>query len=189
MVLIKPPQACSTAEVYKVMVIGGWSNSQSLCNRLLFIHSPFYLKKFLHPQRLQLDKTSKVDPLNLLEKLSSNGISQDVCINDLGKWMCWHFILSSLFCFRFGKLLMSFFPLVAQMFLVNRILLWMLMIVTSSVSKIDIVFHFVNVPSFPCRVSSIWGIAISQKVKAACNGSRSWTIWCCFHVWKVHTLS
>ncbi|XP_030522545.1 4-diphosphocytidyl-2-C-methyl-D-erythritol kinase, chloroplastic [Rhodamnia argentea] len=50
MVLIKPPQACSTAEVYK---------------------------------RLQLDKTSNVDPLALLEKLSKDGISQDVCINDL----------------------------------------------------------------------------------------------------------
>lgn len=50
MVLIKPQQACSTAEVYK---------------------------------RLRLDQTSKVDPLALLEKISTNGISQDVCINDL----------------------------------------------------------------------------------------------------------
>uniref|UniRef100_A0A2N9FS17 4-(cytidine 5'-diphospho)-2-C-methyl-D-erythritol kinase n=1 Tax=Fagus sylvatica TaxID=28930 RepID=A0A2N9FS17_FAGSY len=50
MVLIKPQQACSTAEVYK---------------------------------RLLLDQTSKVDPLTLLEKISTNGISQDVCINDL----------------------------------------------------------------------------------------------------------
>ncbi|PKI57809.1 hypothetical protein CRG98_021876 [Punica granatum] len=50
MVLIKPPQACSTAEVYK---------------------------------RLRLDQTSKVDPIALLDKLSSSGISQDVCINDL----------------------------------------------------------------------------------------------------------
>ncbi|XP_027341897.1 4-diphosphocytidyl-2-C-methyl-D-erythritol kinase, chloroplastic/chromoplastic isoform X2 [Abrus precatorius] len=50
MVLIKPPQACSTAEVYK---------------------------------RLRLDQTSSVDPLTLLEKISRNGISQDVCINDL----------------------------------------------------------------------------------------------------------
>ncbi|KAM3740260.1 hypothetical protein ACB098_08G084900 [Castanea mollissima] len=50
MVLIKPQQACSTAEVYK---------------------------------RLRLDQTSKVDPLTLLEKISTNGISQDVCINDL----------------------------------------------------------------------------------------------------------
>ncbi|KAJ6315883.1 hypothetical protein OIU78_019205 [Salix suchowensis] len=51
MVLMKPPQACSTAEVYK---------------------------------RFQLDKTSQADPLTLLEKISMNGISQDVCINDLG---------------------------------------------------------------------------------------------------------
>ncbi|XP_074295769.1 4-diphosphocytidyl-2-C-methyl-D-erythritol kinase, chloroplastic [Silene latifolia] len=50
MVLIKPPEACSTVQVYK---------------------------------RLQLDQTSKVDPLYLLEKISSEGISQDVCINDL----------------------------------------------------------------------------------------------------------
>ncbi|RVW76025.1 4-diphosphocytidyl-2-C-methyl-D-erythritol kinase, chloroplastic/chromoplastic [Vitis vinifera] len=50
MVLVKPPQACSTAEVYK---------------------------------RLRLDQTSKVDPITLLEKISKNGISQDVCINDL----------------------------------------------------------------------------------------------------------
>uniref|UniRef100_A0A6M2ET54 4-(cytidine 5'-diphospho)-2-C-methyl-D-erythritol kinase n=1 Tax=Populus davidiana TaxID=266767 RepID=A0A6M2ET54_9ROSI len=50
MVLIKPPQACSTAEVYKCF---------------------------------QLDKTSQADPLTLLEKISRNGISQDVCINDL----------------------------------------------------------------------------------------------------------
>ncbi|KAI5576009.1 hypothetical protein BDE02_09G016400 [Populus trichocarpa] len=50
MVLIKPPQACSTAEVYK---------------------------------RFQLDKTSQADLLTLLKKISRNGISQDVCINDL----------------------------------------------------------------------------------------------------------
>lgn len=50
MVLIKPPEACSTAEVYK---------------------------------NLRLDKTSKIDPLTLLEKISRNGISQDVCVNDL----------------------------------------------------------------------------------------------------------
>ncbi|XVF04875.1 hypothetical protein REPUB_Repub05bG0122700 [Reevesia pubescens] len=50
MVLIKPKEACSTAEVYK---------------------------------RLRLDQTSKIDPLTLLEKISRNGISEDVCINDL----------------------------------------------------------------------------------------------------------
>ncbi|GAV76850.1 GHMP_kinases_N domain-containing protein [Cephalotus follicularis] len=50
MVLIKPQEACPTAEVYK---------------------------------RLRLDQTSKVDPLTLLEKISKNGVSQDVCINDL----------------------------------------------------------------------------------------------------------
>lgn len=50
MVLIKPPEACSTAEVYK---------------------------------RFRLDLSSTVDPLTLLEKISKNGISQDVCVNDL----------------------------------------------------------------------------------------------------------
>lgn len=50
MVLIKPQQACSTAEVYK---------------------------------RLRLDQTSNVDPSVLLERISTSGISQDVCINDL----------------------------------------------------------------------------------------------------------
>ncbi|XP_068662441.1 4-diphosphocytidyl-2-C-methyl-D-erythritol kinase, chloroplastic/chromoplastic [Aristolochia californica] len=50
MILIKPPQACPTGEVYK---------------------------------RLLLDKTSSVDPVNLLEKICQMGISQDVCINDL----------------------------------------------------------------------------------------------------------
>lgn len=50
MVLIKPREACPTAEVYK-------------CFRL--------------------DQTSKVEPLTLLEKIQKNGISQDVCINDL----------------------------------------------------------------------------------------------------------
>lgn len=34
-------------------------------------------------KRLQLDQTSKVDPLSLLEKISRSGISQDVCVNDL----------------------------------------------------------------------------------------------------------
>ncbi|KAL9241112.1 hypothetical protein vseg_015260 [Gypsophila vaccaria] len=50
MVLIKPPEGCSTVQVYK---------------------------------SLRLDQTSKVDPLSLLEKISSEGISQEVCINDL----------------------------------------------------------------------------------------------------------
>lgn len=50
MVLVKPPEACSTAEVYK---------------------------------HLRLDQTSQIDPLELLDKISKNGISQDVCVNDL----------------------------------------------------------------------------------------------------------
>lgn len=50
MVLIKPPEACSTAEVYK---------------------------------RFRLDVSSTIEPSTLLEKISKNGISQDVCVNDL----------------------------------------------------------------------------------------------------------
>ncbi|KMZ59110.1 4-(cytidine 5'-diphospho)-2-C-methyl-D-erythritol kinase [Zostera marina] len=34
-------------------------------------------------KRLHLDRTSSVDPLSLLNKISLNGISQDICINDL----------------------------------------------------------------------------------------------------------
>nr|XP_009380973.1 PREDICTED: 4-diphosphocytidyl-2-C-methyl-D-erythritol kinase, chloroplastic [Musa acuminata subsp. malaccensis] len=50
MVLIKPQEACSTAEVYK---------------------------------RLRLDQISSYDPLVLLGEITQNGVSQDVCINDL----------------------------------------------------------------------------------------------------------
>lgn len=50
MVLMKPQQECSTAEVYK---------------------------------RFRLDKASTVDPRWLLEEISKNGISQNLCINDL----------------------------------------------------------------------------------------------------------
>lgn len=49
-VLIKPKEACPTAEVYK---------------------------------RLRLEQSSSVDPLALLKAIDQNGISQDVCINDL----------------------------------------------------------------------------------------------------------
>ncbi|CAN8247005.1 unnamed protein product [Cochlearia groenlandica] len=50
MVLIKPREACSTAEVYK---------------------------------RLRLDQTNNINPLTLLENVTSNGISQSICVNDL----------------------------------------------------------------------------------------------------------
>lgn len=39
---------------------------------------------FLIFQRLRLDQTISIDPLTLLEKISREGISQDVCVNDLG---------------------------------------------------------------------------------------------------------
>ena len=48
------------------------------------IRSSLDKKTFFIFQRFQLDKTSQADPLTLLEKISMNGISQDVCINDLG---------------------------------------------------------------------------------------------------------
>ncbi|XP_006294319.2 4-diphosphocytidyl-2-C-methyl-D-erythritol kinase, chloroplastic [Capsella rubella] len=50
MVLIKPREACSTAEVYK---------------------------------RLRLDQASNINPLTLLENVTSNGVSQSICVNDL----------------------------------------------------------------------------------------------------------
>lgn len=83
MVLIKPPQACSTAEVYKVMPIKA---SEPIIICICFSDPPsfFFFKLLFISQRLQLDSTSKVDPLALLEKISSDGITQDVCVNDLG---------------------------------------------------------------------------------------------------------
>lgn len=48
--------------------------SQNLVTKMNFIF-----------QRLQLDRTISIDPLTLLEKISTSGISQDVCVNDLGK--------------------------------------------------------------------------------------------------------
>lgn len=77
MVLIKPPEACSTAEVYKVLF------SSLLFNLTLEIDQKYY-KMSLISQRLSLDQTSKIDPLALLEKISKAGISQDLCVNDLG---------------------------------------------------------------------------------------------------------
>ncbi|CAO2171770.1 unnamed protein product [Urochloa humidicola] len=50
LVLVKPPEACPTAEVYK---------------------------------RFRLEQASKADPLTLLKEITQNGISQDVCVNDL----------------------------------------------------------------------------------------------------------
>lgn len=35
-------------------------------------------------QRFRLDQTSSIDPLVLLREINETGISQDVCINDLG---------------------------------------------------------------------------------------------------------
>lgn len=50
LVLIKPKEACSTAEVYKCF---------------------------------QLDRASSVDPKKLLKSIATDGISQEICINDL----------------------------------------------------------------------------------------------------------
>lgn len=35
-------------------------------------------------QRLRLDQTSNINPLTLLENVTSNGVSQSICVNDLG---------------------------------------------------------------------------------------------------------
>lgn len=35
-------------------------------------------------QRLSLDQTSNINPLTLLENVTSNGVSQSICVNDLG---------------------------------------------------------------------------------------------------------
>lgn len=50
-------------------------------------------------QRFKLDQTSNADPLTLLEKISRNGISQDVCINDLGMFLaeCFQVLIPFLF--------------------------------------------------------------------------------------------
>lgn len=46
-------------------------------------------------QRFRLDQASSVDPLNLLREITQNGISQDVCVNDLG--MREHLLICQLF--------------------------------------------------------------------------------------------
>lgn len=40
--------------------------------------------KLLVLQRFKLEQTSQADPLTLLKEITQNGISQDVCVNDLG---------------------------------------------------------------------------------------------------------
>lgn len=74
MVLIKPPEACSTAEVYKVTNKHFLKLKKCMC----FAHNLLVL------QRFRLEQTSQADPMTLLEEITQNGISQDVCVNDLG---------------------------------------------------------------------------------------------------------
>lgn len=46
-------------------------------------------------QRLRLDQISSYDPLVLLSEVTQNGVSQDVCINDLGIYFyCTFFLIS-----------------------------------------------------------------------------------------------
>jgi hypothetical protein len=45
---------------------------------MCFAHNPLML------QRFRLEQTSQADPMTLLEEITQNGISQDVCVNDLG---------------------------------------------------------------------------------------------------------
>ena len=85
MVLIKPPEACSTADVYKVML---FQDCECIIIAIIFYKWLYFNDNLCILQRLRLDKTSKIDPLQVLDKISSDGISQDVCINDLGTyWM------------------------------------------------------------------------------------------------------
>jgi 4-diphosphocytidyl-2-C-methyl-D-erythritol kinase len=77
MVLIKPPEACPTAEVYKVI-------SDHLLSYFELKFLGFSHKLLLLLQRFRLAQASKADPLTLLKEITQNGISQDVCVNDLG---------------------------------------------------------------------------------------------------------
>jgi 4-diphosphocytidyl-2-C-methyl-D-erythritol kinase len=43
-----------------------------------------FAPKLLVLQRFRLEQVSKADPLTLLKEITQNGISQDVCVNDLG---------------------------------------------------------------------------------------------------------
>lgn len=69
----------------------GWSLQGNLCLGLQLLKQIKYTSQNLFTQmniifqRLQLDRTVSIDPLTLLEKISTSGISQDVCVNDLGK--------------------------------------------------------------------------------------------------------
>lgn len=112
MVLIKPREACPTAEVYKVrpsilFYFGLYYISEQM-SELYCLRMMCHAKKVLILQHLRLDQTSKVDPLTLLEQISRNGLSQDVCINDLGM------SLWGILCVSFSLLvlpILSSFPL------------------------------------------------------------------------------
>jgi 4-diphosphocytidyl-2-C-methyl-D-erythritol kinase len=43
-----------------------------------------FAHKLLVLQRFRLEQASKADPLTLLKEITQNGISQHVCVNDLG---------------------------------------------------------------------------------------------------------
>lgn len=61
---------------------------------LFFMALAFLFFLFLF-QRLRLDQTSSVDPLTLLENVTSKGVSQSICVNDLGKSsLCMHYLPS-----------------------------------------------------------------------------------------------
>lgn len=81
MVLIKPPEACPTAEVYKATEYEINTFSCSVWPDMY--NAPFLIQNLIM-QRFKLDRSSSVDPLALLQNINQNGISQDVCINDLG---------------------------------------------------------------------------------------------------------
>jgi hypothetical protein len=76
MVLIKPPEACSTAEVYKVINECLFWNGNACVSLTSFM--------YCRGSSWKLEQASRADPLTLLENVTQNGISQDIRVNDLG---------------------------------------------------------------------------------------------------------
>ena len=50
----------------------------------LYLKCMGFAPKLLVLQRFRLEQASKDDPLTLLKEITQNGISQDLCVNDLG---------------------------------------------------------------------------------------------------------
>jgi len=125
MVLIKPREACSTAEVYK---------------------------------RLRLDQTSNINPLTLLENVTSNGVSQSICVNDLGT-IYMH---------------MSHLPSFAK-----KIATSLKFKIQSDTWTMNYIYAF----DFS-RTASVFSSSISKTLEATDNSIWTWGIRCCVYVWE-----